>query len=71
MTECIVFIRQHRHTDTNLDVLSHCITPMIKRERVGIKKNDLTPTHFCVCPRIGPGFLTPYAMVFFLLNDME
>jgi hypothetical protein len=35
--------------------------PIIKRGRVGI---PLTLSHFCTCPKPGPGFPTPYVAGF-------
>jgi hypothetical protein len=37
----------------------------ITKERVGIPVTGLTLPHFCVCLKPGPGFQTPYVMVFY------
>jgi hypothetical protein len=30
-----------------------------------------TSTHFWICPKPGPGFLSAYVMVIFVLNDLK
>ena len=36
-----------------------------QERRDGIPLTGLTPPHICACPKTGPGFSTPYVMVFF------
>ena len=38
---------------------------------MGILLTGLTLAHFCARPKPGPGFPTPYAIVFFLFNWFE
>ena len=39
--------------------------PLSKKGRVGIQLSDLIQTHFCTCPKAGPGFPPIHVMVFF------
>jgi hypothetical protein len=39
--------------------------------RVEIPLTDLTLPHFCACPNPGPGFQTPYVVVFFIFNFLR
>jgi hypothetical protein len=40
-----------------------------KMGRVGTLLTGLTPSPFCVCSKLAPGFPTSYLVVFFMFSD--
>ena len=45
--------------------------PIIKRGKGGIPLTDFTLPPLCASPKPGPGYLTSYDEVFFVINELR
>ena len=67
---CIIFLMQSLIKKSEYWQIFHCYiriilkNPIVEIVRVWITINGLPPQHFRACRKLGPGFLTPNAVVF-------